>query len=58
MMRTDPLEAIVTGRTVGHLAGFAYSHPRHAAAPAAALIDALHARAQQRAERLMRGTAA
>lgn len=59
MMRTDPLEATVAGHTIRHLAGLAYTQPGRAAAPAAAaLIDALHTRAQQRAERRLRSDTA
>ena len=59
MMRTDPLEATVAGHAIRHLAGLAYSQPGRAAAPAAAaLIDALHTRAQQRAERRLRSDTA
>ena len=59
MMRTDPLEATVAGHAIRHLAGLAYTQPGRAAAPAAAaLIDALHTRAQQRAERRLRSDTA
>jgi hypothetical protein len=55
LTRLDPLESRIAGHTRRHLAATTYCQPGRSRSDATQLIEALHSRAQIRAERYLRG---
>ena len=54
MTRLDPLESRIAGHTRRHLTATTYCQPGRSRSDATQLIEALHSRAQIRAERYLR----
>jgi hypothetical protein len=54
MTRLDPLESSIAGHTRRHLTATTYFQPGRSRSDATQLIEALHSRAQIRAERYLR----